>query len=202
MAPDEELLAAWRRGNAAAGSELFDRHFRSIARFFANKVSDGVEDLVQRTFLACVEGRDRFQGSSSFRTYLFGCAHNILREHIRGRRREAPVDFGATSAHDLGPGPATVFGRHREEKLLLHALRQIPLDHQVVLELFYWEQMSGRELAETLGEPEGTVRTRLRRGRQLLEEKIGQLAESPALLRTTTSNLEDWARALRDQMAG
>lgn len=202
MVADEQLLESWRGGDAAAGSELFDRHFRSIARFFANKVTDGVEDLVQRTFLACVEGRDRFQGSSSFRTYLFGCAHNILREHIRGRRKAAQVDFGVTSAHDVGPGPSTVFSRQREEKLLLHALRQIPLDHQVVLELFYWEQLSGRELAEVLGEPEGTVRTRLRRGRQLLEEQLAKLADSPALLRTTTSNLEDWARALRDRMTG
>ena len=49
MSDDTELLAAWRAGDQAAGSELFDRHFESLRRFFASKVGTGIEDLV----LAC-----------------------------------------------------------------------------------------------------------------------------------------------------
>ena len=60
-------------------------------------MSDGrLEDLVQQTFMACVEGRERFRNDSTFRTYLFGVAHNVLRSHLRKRRREGErFDFGA-----------------------------------------------------------------------------------------------------------
>ena len=54
---DVELLAAWRGGDARAGEELFERHALSIAYFFRNKVSVGVEDFVQETFLALVEAQ-------------------------------------------------------------------------------------------------------------------------------------------------
>lgn len=86
---DVDLLEAWRSGDTKAGGELFDRHFASIHRFFHNKVGDGLEDLVQQTFLRCTEGVERFRSDSSFRTYLFGVAHNLLREHIR-RKHSRP----------------------------------------------------------------------------------------------------------------
>lgn len=69
---------------------------------------------------------------------------------------------------------------------MLRALRCIPLDHQILVEPFYWEGLTGPDLATVLEVPEGTVRTRLRRARALLAEKIEELADSP--------NLEDWAR--------
>ena len=55
------------------------------------------------------------------------------------------------------------------------ALRRIPLELQVALELYYWEGMAGPELAAALDLPEGTVRTRLRRGRQLVREQLTEL---------------------------
>ncbi|MEX1364513.1 MAG: sigma-70 family RNA polymerase sigma factor, partial [Nannocystaceae bacterium] len=92
---DRALLEQWRAGDAGAGNTLFERHFDTIARFVKNKVSHQgeLEDLVQQVFLRCVEGRDRFEGRSSFRTYLFAVAHNTLLEHFRRRRRAgAQVD--------------------------------------------------------------------------------------------------------------
>jgi hypothetical protein len=63
---DAELLEAWGAGDKAAGEALFDRHFEAIYRFFQNKVGPGViDDLVQQTFLGCVEAPDRFRGDSS-----------------------------------------------------------------------------------------------------------------------------------------
>jgi DNA-directed RNA polymerase specialized sigma24 family protein len=102
MTSDQELLRAWRAGDREAGGTLFERHFAAIRRFFRNKVDHQVEDLVQRTFTACVEARDRFRGDSSFRTYLFAIAHNVLRDHIRRRRRGTEeLDL------DVRPRPST-----------------------------------------------------------------------------------------------
>src|SRR5690606_27370383 len=86
---DLELLDAWRRGDGRSGELLFRRYFAQLNRFFRNKTDTGAEDLIQTTFLACVEGRDRFRESSSFRTYLFGIAHNVLCAHYRRVARTA-----------------------------------------------------------------------------------------------------------------
>ena len=198
MATDLELLEAWRAGDRSAGSTLFERHFDSICRFFANKIQSDVDDLVQRTFAACVEGKERFRGQSSFRTYLFGVAHNVLRSHLRKRRREGErFDFGLTSVFDLGLSPTTLIAQAKEQQLTLQALRRIPLDHQIVLELYYWEDMTAAELAEVLELPEGTVRGRIRRAKQLLEEQLARLADNEVDLESTMSNLDSWAKSLR-----
>lgn len=202
---DFELLDAWRAGDRDAGNLLFERHFDAICRFFANKVGDNIDDLIQRTFLGCIEGRDRFRKQASFRTYLFAVAHNVLKMHFRDLRRDAGVespdpDFSQHSLDDLAPSPSSVLAVHEEQRLLLEALRRIPLDSQVVLELYYWEDMAAPELAQVLGIPEGTARSRLRRARELLTHRMRVLARSPSLLKTTLSDLEHWVRSLREQL--
>lgn len=203
MEDDFSLLEAWQAGDADAGNRLFHRHFDRVSWFFQNKVSDGLEDLIQETFLACVESRDKFRRESSFRAFLLGVANNVLRSHYRKRARsDARLDFGVTSARDLNPSPSTIVAKKAETKLLLKGLRAIPLDSQVLLELYYWERLSGPELAEALEVPEGTVRTRLRRARQLLQKAIEQLAQSEGTALTTIQGLEEWAREIKEAGLG
>lgn len=193
---DLELLRAWRGGDRSAGSELFRRHVKPVYRFFRNKIDGDVEDLVQRTFVACVEGRDRFREESSIRTYLFGIAHNLLRDRFRRGRRE-PVDLEQASIVDLGASPSSLMGAREEENLLVQALRRIPIESQVILEMIFWEELTGPQLAEFLGVPVDTARSRLRRAKQQLEAAIGQLRASPELVLSTISDLETWAKRLR-----
>ena len=203
MSTDAELLDAWRNGDRKSGEELFERHFDAVARFFRNKVDHGIDDLIQRTFLACVESKDKFRGDSSFRTYLFGVAHNVLGKHFRSKKRHGDkIDFGVTSVFDLSPSPSVIVAKHREQQVLLQALRKIPLDHQIVLELYYWEKLSAREVAEVVQVPEGTARTRIRRAKQLLEEEMAKLMGNKDQLETTIANLDSWAASLRDQVRG
>ena len=199
MSSDSELLTRWRSGDRAAGDALFVRHFDALYRFFVRKVeADAVEELIQRTLLACVEARDRFRGDSSFRTYLYGIARNQLLAYWRSRGPAGGVDVSASSVQDLAPSPPSHLDARHEQRLLLAALRHIPLDLQIALELHYWEGMAGPELAEVLGVPEGTVRSRLRRARELLTERLGERAESPALLESTLSDLDGGARSLEE----
>jgi RNA polymerase sigma-70 factor (ECF subfamily) len=200
VADDAELFRAWCEGDADAGSQLFDRHYPAVARYFHNKVADlHAADLVQATFLAAVEGRARFRGEGSIRGYLLGVAHNLLCRHYRNHRGH-DVDLSQVSAADVGPTATQELGVKQEQRLLLQALRSIPLELQEVLELHYWEGLDTEEIGEIVGIPRGTVKSRMFRGRRLLEEELARLARDPALLESTMAGLEDWARGLRERL--
>jgi RNA polymerase sigma factor (sigma-70 family) len=198
-ADDPVLLAAWRRGDSSAGDALFSRHFSAVFRFFRNKVAEAVaEDLTQTTFLACVDGLERFRGDASFRTYLFSIARNQLLMHFRRSSRADASELPSTATvADFGPGPVTAVFARVEQKLLLHALRRIPVDSQIALELYYWEGMHPRDIAGVLDVPETTARSRIVRAREYLLQQVEALAESPEVLASTRGDFEAWARSLR-----
>lgn len=203
MATDFELLERWRAGDERAGRELFARHFDAIYRFFRSKVEDAAEDLTQQTFLGCVKGKQRYRGDASFRTYLYTIARNRLYTHIRDRdRRAAVVELGQRSVADLGlASPTRQLAAREEQRLLLLAMRHLPLDMQIALELHYWEGLSVREISAVVEAPEGTIKRRLQRARMRLDELIAELADSERLRQSTADNFEDWARALRHELA-
>ena len=89
-ASDTELLDAWRNGDDKAGNQLVRRHFDALFRFFRSRIDDHVADLVQQTFLGCVESRERIP-PEGFRPYLFGIARKKLLMHLRGSHRRGKV---------------------------------------------------------------------------------------------------------------
>jgi RNA polymerase sigma-70 factor (ECF subfamily) len=199
MDDDLELLDAWRAGDARAGERLFQRHFDALYRFFRNKVGAECEELMQRTLMICVEKRDQFVGKSSFRTWLFGIARFELLHFYRDRGKlEREVEIGSMSIHDLDPSPSKIVAGKQEERLFLEALRRLPMDLQIALELHYWERVTTAEMAEILEIPAGTVKSRLRRARERLEVLIGELATDPKVRQSTVMNLDGWAAGLRD----
>ncbi len=197
MKSDEDLLEAWRGGDREAGNVLFQRHFDAIYDFFSRKLSHDVSDLVQRTFLGCVEGVDRFRGDCSPRTYLFAIARNQLYYFLRRKKRDEGLDFGVSSLRDIGPSPSSVLGRRDETALLVEALERLPLDLQILVELRYWEGLKGRELALVLDIPPGTVASRLRRAVALLRTHMAESStDGPAHLADDKS-FEAWAESVR-----
>jgi RNA polymerase sigma-70 factor (ECF subfamily) len=193
---DMGLLSSWRAGDKDAGRALLERHFRGVFAFFRSKVGQGASDLAQQTFLDAVEARDRIDERRSFRAYLFGIARNRLFTHFRGEKW-ATLPFGEQSVEALTRSPSAVWAEQEQQRLLLTALRRLPLDHQIAVELFYWEGLSGAEIAEVLGIAPGTVRSRLTRAREALRDELGRLATSPEALQSTLTDLERWARSLR-----
>ena len=202
---EKRLLEAWRAGDLRAGNLLFRRLFGPLRRFFANKVRERghIEDLLATTFETLVRRGEHFEGRSAFRTFAFGVAYNVLRDYYRKLDRNADiVDPEERSIVELGAGPFSFVASKDEEQLLLHALRRIPLVFQVVLELYFWEGLRTPKIAELLDVPEGTVRSRLRLGREHLSEQLATLARGPALLERTVTNLDAWAEGLRQRLRG
>lgn len=197
-AADLELLETWRGGDDTAGEALFDRHFESIYRFFCNKIGRDVDDLVQQTFLGCLEARERLRGDASFRTFLFAVARKQLLRYREGRYQgHSGPDFQDSRIADLEASPTQLVVDHEEQGLLLRALRRLPIDLQIAVELYYWESLRSVDLAVVLDIPHGTVRSRLRRARELLREQVQRLSEDPTLAESTLGDFERWMSSVQ-----
>ncbi len=196
---DFELLDAWRGGDDGAANELFDRYFRQLYLFFRTKVDDGIaEDLVQQTLMSCLQNVEGFRGDASFRTYVFCAARSRLYNHYGAQdRRRALFEPAVSSCAELGVEPSFARGTREDHLLLLQALRRIPIELQLALELYYFEKLPAPELAVVLELPEGTVRSRLRRGIEQLRERLAELGSGAAPLESTLSNLDDWAAEIQ-----
>ncbi|MEO1065567.1 MAG: sigma-70 family RNA polymerase sigma factor, partial [Actinomycetota bacterium] len=132
--------------------------------------------------------KDRIRTEGSFKGYLFGIARRQLFRHLRDQHRDPELDFMSRSIADLGPGLPTNLGRKREHRVMIEALRNLPLDLQLVLELYYWEELPAPAVAEALEIPEGTVRSRVRRAREALASAWGELQKTQ--LPPTEADLE------------
>lgn len=174
---DLALLQRWRDGDRLAGEQLCSRHFAEIYRFFEYKIPGEADDLVQETFLACCRARDQFRGRSSFRTYLFTIARNefYARLQVLSRRAAAEVDLNVSSLNELVSSPADKLGQQQEQARIRAALRLLPVEQQVVLELHYWHQLDAAALAEVFGLNPGAIRVRLARARRALRAQLGTL---------------------------
>jgi len=172
---DAVLLERWRTGCREAGSVLIERYFAVLHRFFRSKVNGESGDLVQQTFLACMEARNRYDGQSSFKAYVLGIARNQLFTHY-GRQRRHPLAAEASSVRDLATSPSGALARHQDEQLLSDALRRVPLEAQLVLELTFWEGLDGNELARVLDVPLNTAYSRLRRAKSALRAVLATLS--------------------------
>jgi len=200
--PDRELFEAWRNGDPKAGDTLFTRHFDGLYGFFRRMAGDAVEDLLQVTCMKSVQSASNFDGESTFRAYLFGIARHVLYDHLRVKyRREKrhvdPTDMLERSLEDMGASPLAAMAEREEVVLFARALRRIPIESQVLFELHYWQKLPAPALARMLGVPEGTIRSRLRRAKDLLRERITELAASQEVLASTLSGFDTWAERVR-----
>jgi RNA polymerase sigma factor (sigma-70 family) len=203
---DLEVFERWRQGDAAMGKVFYERLAPKLLAYFRRNVFDraSVEELMHETFIECM--RSRAVKVTNPRAYLFGIAAHLFSRHIRSRRRElGRVDGSIEDLNQpidsLDPDPEFIRLQRDEDRLFMKAMRKLPFDQQIVLELSFWENMSGREIGEALSLPEGTVRGRIRLGRQKLRALLASLQESPEQFQTATISFTAWQAKIHDYMA-
>lgn len=197
MWSDDELLHRWRNGDASAGDQLLRRHYEPIRRFFDLRIPADADDLTQQAFLACCAGLQRKREGSSFRSYVFGAARNLLMRKLRDRRRfERMARFRAASGPDTALTPSGVVALRQEHKVLLRALDEIPTDAQIALQLYYWEGLNSYEIADVLGISKSGVTSRLHRAREALRKQLEQTRTKPEVRDALLADLEGWTRSL------
>jgi RNA polymerase sigma-70 factor (ECF subfamily) len=198
VASDAELLDAWAAGDAPSGRDFYQRYAGRVARFFSRKTRDDPADLVQHTFLKCLDARKRGVAVQDAGAMLFAVARNELYDHLRRRMRDA-ARFApeATSLEETGLGPSQELARHEQQRLLLTALRRIPLDDQIALELYYFEELSMEGVAQALGVGKSAAISRVHRARELVRERLRAMEASPGMIEETATGFETWARSLK-----
>lgn len=188
---DSELVRRWRDGDREAGGELIERHTGALARFVRGKLDADLEDLVQTTFLNLLDPNCRYDPTRPLKPYLLSVARHRLYDELRRRHRADGFDPLRSSLADLAPTPSEIIARTQQGRLLRLALRRISVEHQIVLELFYWENMASADIATVIGVPDNTVRSRLVRAKEAIAKQIRRMADSKALADSTLRELQD-----------
>jgi RNA polymerase sigma-70 factor (ECF subfamily) len=192
---DGALLQAWRDGDRAAGDALARKHYVAVRRFFEVKATAAAEDLTQRTFLACAQSIERLARAASFRAFLFGIARNVLMQHLaRGQASEGAADF------DDVPGRSTrvsmLVARRLEQQLVLRALAELPDELAYTIQLYYWEGLTVREVADATDATPTAVTTRLHRARQQLRELATRWATRPDVRNRLARDIDEVTRSI------
>ncbi len=195
---DEELYESWRAGSQSAGNALFDRYFRAVHRFFLAKIDDvTAKTLTQKTFFTVVKKRDTVTIRTSFRAFLFKIARFVLLAEARDRSRNpAFCDFSVASVAALQTSPSQALARREKQKIVIEAMRQLPIDEQTLLELYYWEGLTGAEISEVLEIKHTTVRSKLSKTRAKLRTMIGKVVRGEGDVEQLYAKSEDIIRSM------
>lgn len=180
---DEELIAAFRRGDKRAGNRLAERYYRELRSFFHGRVPhDEVEELTQHTLLHTVARIERFAGRSSFRFYVFAVARRVVADRYRKLRRSLDIDEDSPSGViDSTTSPSDRMTRDERLRVVAWAIGELGTPFRMVLQLHLLGH-SNPEIAELLRLNYNTVRSRLSRGmaslRELLDAALDNLNEA------------------------
>ncbi len=169
---DEQLMVAFSRGSGDAFGELFLRYKQPLFEFFRRRVTDPdeAEELTQETFLAIVRASSRYQPRALFRTYLYAIGFKILHAHRRKTAIRATLFGVATRSRAPALESAT-----DSQVILRQAVGKLDrLDREILL-LREFEELSYAEIAQLLGLPLNTVRSRLFRARVALRALLAAL---------------------------
>lgn len=170
---DEDLVAALRAGDTDSLGVLVARWERSLFRFTYRLLErkDDARDVCQETFLRILKKSDRFREGARFSTWMYQIALNLCRDCLRRRRRWGAIvaeDNGTRSPHvdwiEAIPStadPSLDLASRERRVALARALAEIPPEQREVLVLKEFEGLRFREIAEILGCPESTVKSRM-----------------------------------------
>lgn len=193
---DAELMLAFRGGDARAFETLVQRHQRGIYNFILRSVRDRArtEELLQEVFLRVVRAKDRYERTAKFTTWIYAIARNLCVDESRRARFRDHKSLDAKQPGRDGEEGGTLLARMPAPEVptdeaaeaptlrsrMSAAIDALPDDQR---EVFLLRQMSGlsfREIGETLGVPENTIKSRMRYALEKLREHLRDLdADAP-----------------------
>lgn len=186
---DQELVKRVQKGDQAAFDMLFARYQVRILNLIGRYVRDAdeVRDVAQEAFIKAYRAIPRFRGDSQFYTWLYRIAINTAKNHLVSRSRRPPssdVDIEDADYRDDADmlrdseDPESALARDQLQSTIHDALSQLPDDLRSALTLREFDGLSYEQIAEILECPVGTVRSRIFRAREFVDQRIRPLLDN------------------------
>lgn len=190
---DHELVDAARRGDRGAFRTLFERYHRRAyaVAFGVVRHQDDALDVVQDAFIKAHKYLDKFEGSSSFYTWLYRIVMNLAIDHLRKHRRVKPVELNDQHLDEgvgddallptiLGANPGRALLDKEIRARIDQALGELSDNHRAVLVMRELEGMSYEEMAQAMGCSKGTIMSRLFHARKNMQKQLVDLVDRVA----------------------
>ena len=160
---DERLVEQVAAGDRVAMQVLYARHHLRIYRFVLRIVNDAAtaEDLTSDAFLDVWKDASRFEGRSQVSTWILSIARYKALAALRRRTNDRLDNVIACSIPDDADGPEAILQKENESAILRQCLTQLSPAHREVIDLVYYHEKSIAEVAEIIGAPQNTVKTRM-----------------------------------------
>jgi RNA polymerase sigma-70 factor (ECF subfamily) len=171
--PDDELVGLIAKGDKQALQVLYGRHNVKVYRFILRFLNDeaAAEDLVNEVFIDVWRQAGRFEVRSQVATWLFAIARNKALSALRRRSTQELDEEIAEFIEDPADGPEVAMYNKQRSEVLLDCLSQLSAAHREIVDLVYYHERSIDEVAEIVGVPQNTVKTRMFYARK----RIGEL---------------------------
>jgi RNA polymerase sigma-70 factor (ECF subfamily) len=187
---DKELVRRVQKGDQAAFDLLFVRYQTKIVNLVSRYVHDREEmlDVAQEAFIKAYKALPRFRGDSQFYTWLYRIAINTAKNHLVAKSRRPPavdVDVDDTEYRDDASAlreretPEAALARDQLEETIRLALNDLPDDLRSALTLREFDGLSYEQIAEVMECPVGTVRSRIFRAREFVDQRIQVVLNPP-----------------------
>jgi RNA polymerase sigma-70 factor (ECF subfamily) len=189
MSSEERLVAGVQNGDAEAITEAYRRYWTDIANFIFRMAqnADTTEDLTQEVFVRMVTKASSFKGTGSFKSWLLAIAINITRDYLSGSNKEKPMSStGHSTTQNLkiiesiestGDLPPETVEKVESGNAIAKALMALPESQRVVVVLRHYHNMKLNEIAQTLGESENTIKSRMRYALLKLRQELKEFEE-------------------------
>ena len=186
---DHELVQRVQRGDSAAFDLLVRKYQHRVIALIGRYVSDWSEcqDVAQETFLRAYRALDGFRGDAQFYTWLHRIAVNTAKNHLVASNRRPPsADIDVADAEQFDSGirlrdndtPERELMRQEVEQTVLRAVQALPEELREAITLREVEGMSYEDIAERMDCPIGTVRSRIFRAREAIDEELRPLLDT------------------------
>ncbi len=185
----EALIRRCLRGDQAAWETIVRQYRRKVFNTAYKFVGrhEQAEDLTQDIFLKIFKSLDTFDSRANFQTWLISVSRNLCIDHYRRVRKERETIDHQVDANELSPvshEPSPMAGLERRDRvsLLRHAMAKLPDTLRTAVLMRDIQEMSYQEIADTLRLPEGTVKSRINRGRTELARHVKRLGGPDAVI--------------------
>lgn len=178
----EELITRARNHDQAAITELYNKTYSNVYYTIKALVKDedATLDILQDSYIKAFRSLDQLKEPAKFKAWIKQIAHNRAIDFLRKTKPilfinmesddgDMPLEFEDTNVDNL---PDVVIDRKETSRLIREILNELPDEQRAVISMFYYEQLSVKEIAEQLGVSENTVKSRLNYGRKKIETKV------------------------------